>query len=207
MQIKNPYFISFSLMLIIASCTKENVEDISIKTLYPRDYFPAYPGSYWKYIDSNNDTITYSTNPTYEKDCYTIADAEFTSDTFLVPVYNGIPVWGYKEKVGPISNAGSSPMQTILSDSLPVGSSWTIYYWGGVEVDRKVLAKDTMITIGSTNYSPTIVIGEYYNNYPVHKCIAKRYYTKNIGLVREDIFSITDTTVNSKLLYNCFIAH
>lgn len=183
-----------------------NTITTSYDTIFPLDYFPVFPGSYWKYVDSNNDTTIIKTDSSYQKDYYTIGSAAYMSDTFFVPVYNQIPIWGYEAHTGPISNSGSSPLTRILSDSLPVGSSWVIYSWSGTQVSRKIIAKDTTITISSNSYYPTIVVEEYYSyGPPYYIWIAKRYYTKNIGIIREDLYNSTDSTINTKQIIDYYI--
>jgi hypothetical protein len=170
------------------------------------DYKKVFPGSYWKYVDANNDTTIAKTDSVYQKDHYTLTSGAYNSDTFYVPDYNQIPIWKYEAHTGPISNAGSYPFTSILSDSLPVGSSWTIYSWAGTQISRKIIAKDTTITISNVPYSPTIVIEEYYSyGPPAYIWIAKRYYTKNIGLIREDLYNAMDSTINTKELIDYII--
>ena len=210
-----PYKISiaFGVLLFFTACKKHNSThtgktDLTYDTIKPLSYFPAYPGSYWKYIDSNNDTIVYKTDSIYKKDYYVIGAAAFVSDTFYVPFYDGFPIWGYEAHTGPISNSGSYPLSRILSDTLPVGSDWPILHWSGTEVNRKIIAKDTTVIVGGISYYPTIVVEEYYSSGPpVYTWIAKRYYTKDIGLVKEDINNPNSNTVNSRQLVEYFINH
>lgn len=200
------------LVTFMFACKKDNITsnntNLSYNTIFPLDYFPVFPGSYWKYVDDNNDTIEYNTNSSYQKDAYTVGSAAYVSDTFLVPIYNGIPIWGYEAHTGPISNSGSYPLTRILSDSLPVGSNWVIYNWSGTAISRKIIAKDTTITISSNSYYPTIVVEEYYSSGPPsYIWIAKRYYTKDIGLIREDLYNSLDSTTNTKHIIDYFINH
>ena len=130
----------------------------------------------------------------------------FVSDTFFVPLYNDIPIWGYEAHTGSGSHAGSYPFTRILSDSLPVGSSWIISHWTGTEISRKIIAKDTTICILANSYTPTIVIEEYYSlGPPNYIWIANRYYTKNIGMIREDIYNSNDSSVNTKQIIDYLI--
>lgn len=203
----------FGMLLFFTACKKHNSTqtgktNLTYDTIKPLSYFPAYPGSYWKYIDSNNDTIVYKTDSIYKKDNYVIGAAAFVSDTFYVPFYDGFPIWGYESHTGPISNSGSYPLTRILSDTLPVGSDWVIYNWSGTAVNRKISAKDTTIVIQGTSYFPTIVVEEYYSaGIFTFTWIARRYYTQNIGLIREDIHNLNSNTVNSRLLAEYFINH
>ena len=206
-------FLKFLLILALTfmfACKKDLISPYTTKnahdTIFPLSYFPVYPASYWKYVDSNNDTSIINVDPFYKKDCYTYGSIAFMSDTFFVPVYNNIPIWGYEAHTGPISHSGSYPLTRIVSDSLSVGSYWDIYLWGGTGISRKIIAKDTTISISGISYYPTIVVEEYYSDGPPYYVwIAKRYYTKNIGLIREDNYNASDSTVNTKVLIDYFI--
>jgi len=201
------------ILTCILGCKKDNV--ISDKftngskahdTIFPLDYLPVFPGSCWRYVDSNNDTTIIKTDSTYRKDYYTLGISAFVSDTFFVPVFNKIPIWGYRAHTGPISNSGSYSLTRILSDSLDVGSSWVVYNWSGTQVSRKIISKDTTIKISFKSYYPTIVVEEYYSYGPPNYIwIAKRYYTKGIGLIREDLFDVTDSSINTKQIVDYFI--
>ncbi|MFM9026644.1 MAG: hypothetical protein ACKOQ6_01440 [Bacteroidota bacterium] len=175
-------------------------------TIYPNSYFPCWPGSWWLYTDSNGDTSIARTDSVWRLDSYVIGGAAFQSDTFFVPIYEGVPVWGYEAHTGPISNSGSYPLSLIVSDSLPVGSSWLIHYWSGTGVSRRIICIDTTLQSGPTVFYPTIGVEEYYSTGPQGEpTIAKRYFTSGIGLVREDIFNLIDTTVNIRWLQGYFI--
>lgn len=43
---------------------------VIMDTIYPSSYFPAYPKSYWRYLDTNGDTSAVYTSNTYIKDRY-----------------------------------------------------------------------------------------------------------------------------------------
>lgn len=183
-------------------------------TLFPLNYFPAYPGSYWTYVDSNNDTTTSYTDPTWYQDHYEITfpfSSLFYSDTmytarFTDSYHNHSPVWGYRANVGSISNAGSDPMHRLVSDSLPVGSSWPIRAYTGNYIDRKIVAVNQTIVIGAVSYFPTIVVEEYYaSGPPTYIWLARRYFTKDIGIVREEFYDYTDSTTNTCDLIDYYI--
>ncbi len=186
---------------IVFSCKKDKVSPTNkpYATIEPLSYFPVYPGSYWKYVNANNDTTIIETAPEYQLDFYTEA-GQHTSDTFYVPIYNGVPIWGYEEHTGSISYGGSYPLATILSETLPVWQSWIIKNWGAIKHSRRVSAKDTTITINGTDYYPTIVIDQFWysGGPPNMPMINKRYYTKNIGLIKEDTYNFIDSSVVTK---------
>ena len=202
-------------ILILVSCKKETNPNKNhspalpegFDTIHPLNYFPVFPGSYWKYIDTINDTILITTHDEYMKDAYRVDGASFQSDTFFVPMYtytpfyNNTPIWGYEAHTGPISNAGSYPLTRLVSDSLPVGSSWTIYNWSGTTIDRKIIAIDTTISIDGIDYFPTIVVEEYYTQGPPsYIWINKRYFTKDIGLIKEELLNHSDSSIVTKLI-------
>jgi hypothetical protein len=68
--------------LLLTNCKKhsknadeplaEPTPDAAVKydTVKPGSYFPAYPGSYWKYLENNTLTVTYSTSPNWVLDSY-----------------------------------------------------------------------------------------------------------------------------------------
>lgn len=216
---QNPKISSFYLTVLvlfscICACTKEksqnntqiNPTHSSYDTLFPLDYFPVFPGSYWKYVDTQNNITVIQTDTTYQKDYYTVGAAAFVSDTFYVPIYNGTPIWRYKAHTGSISHSGSTPLPRILSDSLPIGSQWVIYSWTGTQVSRRLLAKDTSIEISNHIFYPTIVVEEFYSQGPTYNLwIVRRYYTQNIGLIKEERYNVLDSTISSKELVDYFI--
>lgn len=213
-NIKNYTFLIIVLaVMLVYSCKKDTINDnqpkseVNYDTLFPLDYLPVFPGSWWKYNSSNGDVTYLRTDSVYQIDSYTINAEGFVSDTFYVPVYNGQPMWGYDANTGyPLSHAGSTPFKTVLSDTLPVGSSWLISHWAGTGISRKITARDTAIIIGSTSYFPTIVVEEYFSEGPInYTWIARRYYTKDIGMVKEELFQIQDSTVSGLVLDDYFV--
>lgn len=200
------HIITLALILpfLFSSCDDDlpDVPDLpqaAYDTIFPQCYFPAWPGSHWTYVDSHGDTVTRSTADTFMLDFYTESAAAFVSDTFRVPVYEGTPIWGYLAHTGPISHSGSYPLTRILSDTLPVGEPWLIHNWSGTAVSRKVIVKDTAVSVYGTEYGPVIGVEEYYSQGPpTYIWIARRYYACGVGLVREDLFEGQE--VNTRLL-------
>jgi len=190
------------LFSIQFSCVKKKLPPKKIETIQPLPYLPAFPGSYWKY--SNGDT--YTTSATYKKDVYSVfygSNLVYTADTFYVPIYNGAPLWGYKvhdEYAIVWPNEQTTPLVRIISDSLPTGANWRVARSGnhsGVWV--YISAKDTSISISGKDYYPTIVL--YYKsivNNDRQIPYKRAYYTKNIGLVKEELLSWMDSSVISE---------
>jgi len=171
-------------------------------TIFPLSYFPAYPGSYWEYIDTDSNTSIKKTDPEYILDYYVLAG--YYSDTFYVPVYASTPIWGYAAHTGGTSYNGIQMFKTILSETEPVGYNWRIYFWSGQEVRRKIIAKDASIVIQNQVYEPTIVVLEYQPNWYWYE-VAKRYYTKDIGLVKEELYNNSGSIYLTRYISDYYI--
>ena len=189
---------------------KPSPTNIIMDTIYPGSYFPAYPKSYWRYIDTNGDTSALYTSDTYVKDRYINDFVNHTIDSAYVPICNGIPIYGYKEHRSDYFYYVSGTFPKFMSEVDDIGVSWCFkafssshsYYY------RKVLAIDTTINIGGVNYFPTIVIEESTGTIPYP--IYRRYYTKNIGLIRMEyiVIGLSSFTVNNTVnLQSYFINH
>ncbi len=200
--------ISLSFLLLFISCEKDSSGDNSsnYQTMEPLSYFPVYPGSHWEYMVNNNQlSIQYSVEE-YQLDAYSHDINAFQSDSVYVPFYRGIPIWGYEAHTGPISHAGSYPLTRIVSETLSIGAHWIISSLSGTEVSRKIVDIDATLTISGTDYYPTIVVEEYYSQGPSEYIwIARRYFTKDIGLVKEELKDHNANTVQTKDLVSYFI--
>ncbi len=165
-----------------------------IDTIFPNSYFPAFPNSFWRYLDTNGDTSSSYTSNTYILDYYMKPYPPLViSASAYVPLYNGIPIWGYFEhQTNSLYNA-SLNMPRILSDSLPVGTSWDDTFGAGSIGSRSIKCLDTTIIINGISYDSTIVI-EYSRRQasnPMSKApFLRRYFTKNIGIIREETLVI-----------------
>lgn len=171
-------------------------------TIYPQSYFPVYPGSTWKYLDQNNNIALCKTDSVYKLDHYT--NLKFISDTFYVPFYQNTGVWGYEMHSGPYYNNSHYPFISILSETTNIGIYWHVSYvsiGNGYLLSRKVIARDTAIIVSGTTYSPTIVTEDFFTmGPPYYTWIYRRYYTKNIGLVKEIQSSSTNTPITTLAL-------
>jgi hypothetical protein len=197
------YFLTLVLFLVLFSCRKKDKEIetvIKTDTIKPLSYLPVYPGSYWTY--SNGDTYTTSTS--YLKDAYQYQGSSQTSDPVYVPFYNGVPVWGYRMHTAMVKNGLGSydPFVTVISETLPVGALWTVAQEYHTATRAHIIAKDTIITISGKDYYPTIVL--YYDvtsdrgGAPVTLPTMRRYYTRDIGLVKEESLYYGNSSVMSE---------
>jgi hypothetical protein len=198
------YFICIIIGLM--SCNKPGDNSLPpepLDTIHPLPYYPVYPGSFWKYVDSNDDTLVIMTDSVYRKDWYT-PDEDHKPDTAYVPFCDQVGVWGYMAHTG--EDLDVYCFTRILSDSLPVGAGWYISYIQFepylYEYDeRQIITIDTTIEIFGRSFFPTIIIREYHVLSDVYGYKTfERYYTKDIGLVKEEQFINYDSLVNTRLL-------
>lgn len=179
-----------------------------IDTIKLLPYIPAYPGSYWTYSDGSK--IVTAAN--YQKDVYSITSLydKYTSDTFYVAQYDNAPLWGYRaHKESQISTYGNptQPLVRIISDSLPVGSTWLTRYFSHNSNWSAITAKDSSVVISGNIYFPTIVLSHFdnFNNGP-SSLIGRSYYTRDIGLVKYETLSrSTGSIISQKVLVDYFI--
>jgi hypothetical protein len=187
---------------LVLSCNKDKCSGLSKNTahckalkaashptVFPLSYFPVYPGSYWKYEDlASGQITTKNTEPTYKKDLNRTSYAS-KADTFYVPYYEGVPIWGYSMHATTINKFGEYPFTKILSDSTVKVQPWTMYRWSGILIRRKVKTRDTTIIIKGKSYYPTIVMQDYNDEGPSRGLRqSESYYTKDIGLIMYKTF-------------------
>ena len=95
----------FIIIFVTVSC--ERSSDPIYDIIEPLDYFPVYPGSWWKY--TINDTLisidsvskeyqlhSYQTSPEGYSDANGKLVREF-SDPVYVPFFNSRPIYGYEK--------------------------------------------------------------------------------------------------------------
>jgi hypothetical protein len=205
------FFLLVFILTGFVSCNKPQGNDpdpIPIDTIFPLPYYPVYPGSYWKYIDSFGDTTVIMTDPEYRKDWYKMEE-KLDPDTAYVPFCDGIGIWGYKAHTG--EDLNQFCFTRILSDSLPVWADWNISHvqlevYEYYDERRQIIARDTSIEISGRIYFPTIIINEYFIHSDVYgRKIYERCYTKGIGLVKEEVFNNFGQLVNTKILLEYYI--
>jgi hypothetical protein len=223
---KSKNFLILLLLFLVVYCKKKEntapeetpvpvpVPHKPIDTIKPLPYLPVFPGSWWKYVTSNGDTIRDTTSSTYKKDAYsfTMFGTTVKSDTFYVPFYDNIPIWGSRSHTGPLVWE-NNPLIYVVSDSLHIGWPWTIQKSGShIIYYAKIIHKDTTIQLGGNTYYPTISILYYsYSDnsttYQEHPYMI-RYYTKNIGLIREDgIYSTPQGSIDSIIPYRTLVSY
>ena len=127
--------------MFFAACKEEPQYD----TLYPKAYFPAYPGSYW----------VYSNGVTKVTDAYYRLHTINTQDVY-VPIYDGKVVIGYTV----------DDKQIINFDD----ASWKVDEFQDNNIYRKIVNLDTSLDIIQYPYHDSIhcdTIFEQYDSIPV----------------------------------------
>jgi hypothetical protein len=157
-------------------------------------------------MNDKKDSVTHTTSLTYVPDSYSFTQqgVNYFSDTVNVPIYNGQAVWGYRIRNGTVSQTtGGSPLNYVVSDSMAIGFTWTQSYdpTAKIYTNAKIENINYSLHVGSKVYSPTIVI-LFQNSTsigPVTQPNKRRYYTKDIGFVREELLSVPSGSVMGSL--------
>ena len=120
-------FILVIAIFTITSCFPEEEFEI----LYPKNYFPAFPASYWTY--SNGETV--KVDPEYYLHSYEDSiDSNHKTGEIYVPRIDGQYVYEYSIT----QNSTRVPLKKLLSET--EGTLWIVEYWNGKPVYRKTLA-------------------------------------------------------------------
>ncbi len=208
----------FSLILIALfstmffACEKNQeipmAKEPSYDTIYPRSYFPVYPGSWWKYKINNAEIITSSVSNEYQLNFYRISDNSslaplLYSDTVYVPLLDAQPIYGYEKIEWRRPPFGDYYIEwPILSETVgfKFERNWEDKRYGDftekVEVKQKLLhgTDSVLILEGHWVYGPN------------QKNKSYQTYIKEIGLVKEFIVDTTTSdTLYKKELIDYFV--
>jgi hypothetical protein len=216
------------IVIFLFSCSKEIPTEapaskpatptpLMLDTIKPLEYFPAYPGSYWKY--SNNATMRVSD----QYMMYVYNSASYSApphyDTLVLPQLSteGIyPVGGdsymyineYSRSKGSPSSyrdpAFAGILETTEGKLFAIGGAFQGHAKAG-----QTIKTDTSIFIGTQQYEHVIVTVEfdyacrYVGGLPVEECAYKReYYAKDIGLIKREIKDSIFKTAFELVEYN-----
>ena len=148
--------------------------------IIPKAYFPALPGSSWTYVTDEGEFVTYSTAAEYAVDEFERGGELYRG---IVPVYEGKFVWGYSFR------SGNAPPTLFLKDDEPEGRTFhrTDHAQIGTSYCTLIFAKDTSVMIAGIDHYPTIIV-EYRVCIPITITISRKYYTRDIGLVKIEEF-------------------
>ncbi len=175
-------------------------------TIWPKSYFPVYPGSSWKYMYNDSNIIEYTTSPAFMKHSYMISDIiDYSSgspkhvitysDTVLVPFYRGSPVYGY-DKID-CNQPPYFPLQCykwpFLSENAGdvFTSGWADTRFGDFRTYYTVIGKTQ-----NSNGDSVLTIKGHHVYGPSARTIETLQYIKNVGLAfRYDLDSLTNDTL------------
>ncbi len=195
------------LLAIVSGCGKEPSKPL--QTIYPLSYLPVYPGSWWRYLKGNGDTVTYKTENNYMEHSYPSYELNNSyTDVVKVPFWNGKPIYGYST---PAENHVQQPNDEGLSQvaylSEHTGDYLLVYSYKETSW-REVGTTDTALIVNGVLYNHVIRVDAYqespfFYNYP--KTLYEiSYYAKDVGLVRTD--DPIDTSITLQLI-DFFINH
>ncbi len=180
------------LLLLIIQCLVSCKKETTYTTIYPLPYLPVYPGSFWRYLNKNNDTIIQSTDSEYKLHhyaCeYSTSENTIWTDYVYVPYWNGNPIYGYSTpyESNHYYSANISNQVGFLSNTLE--QSWGTYFDPHIgSAKRTVKNIDTSLNVNSSIYLHVIKVRETYRStnlyFPKDEWLEDNYYAKDVGLV------------------------
>lgn len=208
-------FITLGCILVLACKKEENnfPHKRTYDTILPKSYFPAYPGSWWKY-KLNDTAIVYDTTSSnylmnfYVKYRYYDSTAHLVavySDTCYVPYFNSVPVYAYEKVEWVRPPFGDYYTKwPVLSESAGFifDRDWTDKRYG--DFAEKVVVKEKFY-----NGTDSVLKLESHWVYGPNTS-HKRYqqWVKGIGLINDFIIdTATSDTLFSKMLIDHYINH
>lgn len=184
----------------LTSCKKDN-EDIEankvcIDPQLSGDYFPAYPKSWWKYYNLNNELVEFKISTDYQEcegKCRPVLENLnkcIQENSLIQRFYAGL---------GTSATVESPIYSTVLDSVLVCPISFSTFkqqdaflHQEDVRYRRKATTIDTSITINGMTYPNVLVVYEYNKFDSLHRYYD--YFAKNIGLLKRDSVNQNDTT-------------
>lgn len=186
--------------LILFQCKKDSEESpppsnstpttTQYDTIKPMSYYPVYPGSYWKYIENDTDTIV-SNATAYAPHSYLKNINSEYSDTVYVPFLDGNPIYGY-DKIDWVQPPFGNYYTTwpIISETVGFNyeRAWTDKRFGDFSEYLIIADKTT-----NQNQDSVIIVKGHWVWGPNVAKISTQEYVKDIGLTN---YFIVDTVAN-----------
>ena len=220
----------FIVFLLIFSCSKKEIQDIeeteeseereeiiipSYDTIFPSEYLPAYPGSWWKY--DNGETIkidsVYHLRSIYTPDCAGGRDTltvylprmnntrMFESSDSLISVYDN-QIFGRSVPACFNYEPSYKNYYPVFRPNDNAGWDLSVRHAGYYDAGISYLTEN--YSINDTSYDSINYALEYvYGGGGVQNWTVKRVFAKHIGLihyVERKYIGSNDTIVNIKLL-------
>jgi hypothetical protein len=184
MKLFNTVILIFSCFaLIFSSCKDTKQPDV----ILPKEYLPAYPGSYWDYTDGTRSRV----EPQYEEHSYReSANSTSYSEACLVSVIDGKYLYEYSV----YQSSPIYPLRKLLSDKNE--NAWVVEDNNGVRLLRHSQSIDSLIVIyphKDSIFRNIIISVEYIDSLGEDRWTRKEYYAKNVGLIRVDVNNPFDT--------------
>jgi hypothetical protein len=198
---KTTFLYIIAVTLIFSACKKkEKTDPPTPGTIEPGSYFPVYPGSWWKYVVNNSDTINSQVSNDYVLNSFNNSYDQHThSDGMYVPYLDGNPIYRYQKVAWIAPPFGNYyALWPILSETVgdQFERSWTDKRFGDFSEYVTVTQK-----YASDSDSVLVLEGHWvYGPNATHK--SYQYYYKNVGLKHEVIVDTIsmDTIYQKKLI-------
>lgn len=189
--------ILISVLISLISCEEDNVPgpDENYDTIFPKEYLPAYPGSWWAY--HTGDTLKTKSDYqlfTYRSECGDINDTK----SLILPQFHSNDIYGsryineYLLSNPLLHCAYPLPFVQVLSDTLGkvfIKGEPDFYH----QLLGKTIRKDTSVVINGRTYDDVLVTIEFdracseSSEYTPELCATMRdYYAKGIGLIKRE---------------------
>ena len=182
---KNRLSYLLAILFFFVTCKKEK----SISTIYPLSFFPVYPGSFWKYLENDSDTIISYTSAEYLENSYEGKNG--STETVLVPYLDGNPIYQYNKVV-----------YHSFHDPDPYYQLWPVLSdIPGTEISADYF--DPRYPYGGENFfvtektDSTILMTGHWGNWTAYAShVSYELFRKNVGLYS---YFVVDTLLNDTL--------
>lgn len=184
------------------------IDTTVIDTIFPGNYFPAYPGSHWTYLTSDGDTNFHSTDSTYKIfSHYDPFYNENDSSLYYAPLYDGSIVKKYLISNGPI-NRWTNGWIRILPESIYVSVLYEEYEYRPTFLQYgQIWTIDTSMNINSFHFDSVLVVTELSGPSGTEIVIGKTYYAKNVGIVKKERMNYIGTISYEENIIDFFVNH
>lgn len=169
-------------------------------TIFPGCYIPAWPGSYWTYLDQDGIETTITAGDWHLLSNYHPYSApNDTSHCCWVPTFNGDIMHGYLVRFGNgMPGPNSSLWKRLLPDSIYDGAHYSSYIQEPeTQYNGDILTVDSTVTVNGVVYHDVVVASIHYELLPpLGFAYTLYFYVCDVGLIRS--IYVYDGTVSSQ---------
>ena len=200
----------YLILILFAAGLCQCKKDVSLKlipTLKPLSYYPIFPGSSWKYIQNDTDTVVHTSSNSYVEHTYLKGyeydkhgkRSEVYSDPVYIPLLNNSPIYQYN-KIECIP-----PPFGDYNRSWPILSEVVGHQFARQFMDQRYCQCVETVTVHqktiNANSDSIIVLKGRWTQGPNINKNSYQVYTKNIGLSSHFIIDTIamDTTYKLEL--------